>query len=84
MTISKLIHSAVLILALLAGFGSGSGQVKNYSPLQEFMMPCDAEIAFAKNAAPKNISDRATIRVGVSERQFVKALQRLVKDRNTN
>ena len=76
MTISKLMHSAVLVPCATCRLRFGSAQVKNYPPLQEFMMPRDAEIALAKNAAPKNISDRATIRVGVSERQFVKALQR--------
>jgi hypothetical protein len=60
---SQLMHGAVLGLVLLAGVASGSAQVTKYPPLQDYMMPRDAEIALAKSAAPTNISDRATIRV---------------------
>jgi|SRR5262245_2682912 len=63
MTISKLMRSGVLVVALLTGFESGSAQVQKYPPLQEYMMPRDAEIALAKSAAPANISDLATIKV---------------------
>jgi hypothetical protein len=59
---SKLMHRAVLGVALLAGVGSGSAQVK-YPPLQDYMMSRDTEIALAKSAAPKSISELATIRV---------------------
>jgi hypothetical protein len=56
----------VLVLVLLAGFESGSAQVQKYPPLQEYLIPRDAEIALAKSAAPKNISDFATIKVFTS------------------
>jgi hypothetical protein len=51
--------------ALVLGVASSSllAQEMKYPPLSEYMMPEDSEIALAKSAAPKSISDRATIKV---------------------
>jgi hypothetical protein len=37
--------------------------VSKYPPLDQYLMPQDAEIALARTAAPASISDRATIKV---------------------
>jgi hypothetical protein len=54
-----------LFLALLFGLASASllAQEMKYPPLSEYMMAEHSEIALAKSAAPKSISDRATIKV---------------------
>lgn len=38
-------------------------QEMKYAPLSEYMMPEEAEVALARSAAPKNISDHATVKV---------------------
>ena len=61
---SRLTHTViVLVLGLLSGFEFASAQAQKYPPLEKYMMPRDSEIALAKSAAPKNISDLATIKV---------------------
>jgi phenylpyruvate tautomerase PptA (4-oxalocrotonate tautomerase family) len=50
---SKLMHGAVLGLVLLAGVASGSAQIKKYPPLQDYMMPRDAEIGWPKAQRPR-------------------------------
>lgn len=51
--------------ALLLGLVSVSllAQEVKYPPLSEYMMSEDREVALAKSAAPKSISDRATVKV---------------------
>jgi hypothetical protein len=50
-------------LALGVASSNLLAQEMKYPPLSEYMMPEDSEIALAKSAAPKSISDRATIKV---------------------
>jgi hypothetical protein len=52
-----------LFVVLIGCAGSALAQAQKYPSLQDYMMPRDAEIALAKSAAPKNISDFATIKV---------------------
>jgi len=58
-------HAAyVAVIFLAAGVMSGSAQSEaQYPPLDEYLMPQDAEIALAKSAAPATISASATIKV---------------------
>jgi hypothetical protein len=59
----KLVASgAVILLSVATILSSAQGQTQ-YPPLNDYMMPRDAEIALARSAAPANISDRATIKV---------------------
>lgn len=53
------------LLALLASLdvAVAEAQGKKYPPLDEYLMPRDAEIALAKSAAPPGVSDRATIKI---------------------
>lgn len=51
------------IVLLSAAMKSGSAQGTTYPPLEEYLMPEEAEIALAKSAAPATISDHATIKV---------------------
>jgi len=52
-------------LLLLAAFGTTqlSAQGGKYPPLEQYLMPRDAEIALARSAAPAGVADRATIKV---------------------
>jgi len=54
-----------LLLVLLASIGATAAraQALKYPPLSDYLMPQDAEIAFARSAAPASVSDRATIKV---------------------
>ncbi|HLZ12576.1 MAG TPA: hypothetical protein VKP58_08320 [Candidatus Acidoferrum sp.] len=45
-----------------AALGTLAQEMK-YPPVEEYLMPQDAEIALAKSAAPDNISGKATIKV---------------------
>ena len=58
----KSILVLVLFLASL-DFSAAWAQSPRYPALSEYMMSRDAEIALAGSAAPRNISDRATIKV---------------------
>src|SRR5258707_6399849 len=53
----------VLVLLLASLYASAWAQSPKYPALSEYMMPRDAEVALAGSAAPRNISDRATIKV---------------------
>jgi hypothetical protein len=60
----------VLLSVALTGVTSGrlhtraqGLDTRQYAPLEEYMMPHEAEVALARSAAPPNISGRATIRV---------------------
>ena len=54
----------VLVLLLASLYASAAwAQSPKYPALSEYMMPRDAEVALAGSAAPRNISDRATIKV---------------------
>src|SRR5712671_643183 len=50
-----------LILSIQAA--SLSAQSSKYSPLSEYMMAPEAEIALAKSAAPENVSAHATVKI---------------------
>jgi hypothetical protein len=54
--------SSVLLWASLGASALGA-QSGSYPPLNQYLMPRDAEIALARSAAPAGISDRATIKV---------------------
>jgi hypothetical protein len=58
----KLTINLVFLLATLDA-AALLAQSPKYPPLSEYMMPRDAEIAFAKSAAPDNISGHSTIKV---------------------
>jgi hypothetical protein len=53
----------VAVLSAAVGASTASAQSAKYPPLQQYMMPRDAETALARSAAPGNISGRATIKV---------------------
>jgi hypothetical protein len=48
----------IMAMAVLA-----TPALAQYPPLNEYLMPRDAEITLARSAAPANISDRATIKI---------------------
>lgn len=55
----------VLFLAVLAG-GSCGAQTDPYpamAPLEQYLMPQEAEVALARSAAPASVSDKATVMV---------------------
>ena len=49
-------------LTTLSAAPAGAQQAK-YPPIEQYLMPRDAELALARTAAPPSISDRATIKV---------------------
>ena len=53
-----------MLVAVVTGLNAAAirGQSK-YPPLDQYLMPRDAEIALARTAAPPSISDRATIKI---------------------
>jgi hypothetical protein len=55
----------MLMVLLSASVGASVVWAKGskYPPLNEYMMPRDAEVALARSAAPANISSRAAIKV---------------------
>ena len=55
-------YVAVILISTVAILSDAQGQTQ-YPPLNEYLMPQDAEIALARSAAPANISDHATIKV---------------------
>jgi hypothetical protein len=59
----KLVAYAAAILIFTVTIPSYAQGQTQYSPLSEYLMPQDAEIALARSAAPANVSDRATIKV---------------------
>jgi hypothetical protein len=50
---------------VLANFGTAAGwaQDSKYSPLSEYMMAPEAEVALARSAAPEKVSARATVKI---------------------
>ncbi len=58
----KIMAGLVLLLVSMQA-ASVRGQSPQYSPVSEYMMAPEAEVALARSAAPANISDRATIKV---------------------
>jgi len=54
-----------LAVLLAASFEAAvaKGQAPKYPPIDQYMMPRDAEIALAKSAAPASLADHATIKV---------------------
>jgi hypothetical protein len=59
----KIFEIALLGLGLAANLAILPAQQLKYPPVSEYMMQRDDEIALAKSAAPREISDRATIEV---------------------
>jgi hypothetical protein len=53
----------ILALASVGGAGALQAQSAHYPPLNEYLMPRDAEVALARSAAPPNISGDATLKV---------------------
>src|SRR5882724_12591108 len=53
------------LVLLLVGMQAASGRAQSpkYSPLTEYMMTREAEIALARSAAPENVSAHATVKV---------------------
>jgi len=53
------------LVLLLAGMQAGSARAQSpkYSPLSEYLMAPEAEIALARSAAPENVSAHATVKV---------------------
>ena len=52
-----------LLLVIAAGIDLAAAPAGKYPPLAEYLMPQDAEIALARSAAPRSVSERATIKV---------------------
>jgi hypothetical protein len=50
------------LLAAAAGPSVAKAQTPKYPPLDEYLMPRDAEVGLARSAAPASVSDRATAR----------------------
>ena len=59
----KQIQLALIGLAVTVMLRGGVAQEPKYPPFSEYLMQQDDEIALAKSAAPKEISDQATIEV---------------------
>src|SRR5215469_2022026 len=55
--------TAVFFFAASLGTVSVLAQSSRYSPLSEYMMEPEAEVALARSAAPDNVSAHATIKV---------------------
>ena len=57
--------STLMYVALLVSmwFAAAQAQTSKYPPIDQYLMPQADEIALARTAAPRNISDRATIKV---------------------
>ena len=54
---------AVFVFAACLGAASALAQGSKYSPLSEYLMEPEAEIALARSAAPENVSGHATVKV---------------------
>ena len=54
---------AVFVFAACLGAASALAQGSKYSPLSEYLMEPEAEIALARSAAPENVSGHATIKI---------------------
>jgi hypothetical protein len=52
-----------VLLAASLDAAAARGQAQKYPPIDQYLMPRDAEIALAKSAAPASLADRATIKV---------------------
>ncbi len=66
----KTVITAVTVLLVLVGLPSLNQQARAeatpypaMAPLEEYLMPKDAEIALARSAAPASVSDHATVMV---------------------
>jgi hypothetical protein len=55
--------TAVVFFAVSLAAASVLAQSSKYSPLSEYMMEPDAEVALARSAAPDNVSGHATVKV---------------------
>src|SRR6266853_4396558 len=55
----------VVLAFLLAALDASTMQAQNpkYSPLSEYMMTAEAEVALARSAAPENVSAHATVKI---------------------
>ena len=51
------------VLPFLLALPAAAGAQNAYPPIDQYLMPRDAEIALARSAAPPAISDRATVKV---------------------
>jgi hypothetical protein len=72
-----------LLLVLLASIGATAAraQALKYPPLSDYLMPQDAEIAFARSAAPASVSDKSDTAVAARyARGCWQALLRYVDD----
>ena len=63
MEVKKYQHGLLFLVLLSLDAAGQKVQKAKYPPLSEYMTARDAEIALAKSAAPRTVSDRATIRV---------------------
>ena len=53
-----------MLLILTAAFAAvATAQISKYPPIEQYLMPRADEITLAKTAAPKNISDAASIKI---------------------
>jgi len=59
----KTLRFFAVLLAAGLNAAAARGQAPNYPPIDQFLMPRDAEIALAKSAAPPSLADHATIKV---------------------
>jgi hypothetical protein len=59
----KLAAGATAILVFMLVMSGHAQNASRYPPLNEYLMPPEAEIALARSAAPPNISGHATIKV---------------------
>jgi hypothetical protein len=62
----RLFQSLLFLIAIAFGTIKMRAQQEKYSPISEYLMSQDDEMALAKSAAPQTISDNATIRVFTS------------------
>ena len=69
-----LIAAAAVGSLLLCGFAVRPADYSNMAPLDQYLMDRPAEIALAKSAAPKSISDKATILV-LTRQGYVTAVE---------
>ncbi|SRR5579871_296808 len=66
-TIGCVIVGAALLLGGPARAGTAAGRYPAMAPLEQYQMPAEAEIALARSAAPRSISDGAAVMVLTSK-----------------
>src|SRR5262245_12382192 len=59
----KTLRFFTVLLATCFDAAALLGQVQKYPPIEQYLMPRDAEIALAKSAAPPSLADHASIKV---------------------